>query len=246
MCLSAAYKFVRAAVVSGLCAVVLGLGLDLTWNLPASASDQGVALHQEAPLPFPHRKISNVTFVAFDTETTGFSPKTDRIVEVAVVKYRGGRIIDEKTWLVNPQRSIPLYVQKVHGITPLMVKDQPRFKDIYPEFLHFIEGSVLMAHNAPFDIAFVASEAGRIEAPLPANKVIDSLSLFRKWYPELKSHALSSVASHTQVEGDAFHRALADSAYVALIFDKGLQKLDPNAKLSDLYAKAGGPLSFRP
>lgn len=195
-------------------------------------------------LPAANRKLVNVTFVAFDTETTGLSPKNDRIVEVAAVKYRNGEIVEEKSWLVNPQRSIPYFVQRVHGITPAMVKDSPVFREIYGEFLDFIGDSVLIAHNAPFDVSFIKNEAIRCSNAPPPNKVVDSLALFRKWYPELKSHSLASLAEHVQVSGDAFHRALADSVYLARLFDKSLVKLGDDARLSDLYAVAGGPLKF--
>ena len=188
--------------------------------------------------------VSNVTFVVFDTETTGFSPTSDRMVELGVVKFRNGKILEDKSWLINPQRHIPYWATKVHSITDEDVKKQPTFKDVYPEFLEFISGSVLMAHNARFDIAFLSEEARRAKLELPRNLVIDSLSLFRRWFPKSKSHSVEEVAKYTEVETAVLHRAMADSMYVFLIFDKGLQSKAAGIKLRDIYADCGGPLKF--
>ncbi|NCC52674.1 MAG: 3'-5' exonuclease [Spartobacteria bacterium] len=195
-------------------------------------------------VPYGHRKIANTTFVAFDTETTGFSAKKDRIVEIAGVKYRNGEIIERRTWLINPQRKMPYWAERVHGISDAMLADQPTFAEIYPEFLEFIDGSVLMAHNATFDVGFLQEEIKRIGADLPPNKTIDSLPLFRAWYPEVKRHNLEAMAEHLHVNNGGFHRALADSVYIALILDEGLKRFDDSARLRDIYSDAGGPLSF--
>ena len=188
--------------------------------------------------------VSNVTFVVFDTETTGFSPTTDRIVELGAVKFRNGEVVEEKSWLINPGRKIPYWATKVHGITDEEVKNEPAFADIYPEFLEFISGSVLIAHNAKFDISFVKAEATRAGRELPANKVIDSLALFRKWYPKSSSHSVAAVAKHAAVRTDTLHRAAADSMYVFLIFDKSIKERNEKFKLGDIYDQCGGPMKF--
>jgi DNA polymerase-3 subunit alpha (Gram-positive type) len=132
----------------------------------------------------------------------------------------------------------------VHGIDEAMVKEKPTFDKVYDEFEEFIRGSVLMAHNAAFDIGFLKAELGRYSRVPPGNSVIDSLKLFREWYPQLKSHSLESVAEHVDVSDGGFHRALADSMYVALIFDKGVHRLGESARLSDLYAESGGSMKM--
>jgi DNA polymerase III epsilon subunit family exonuclease len=215
----------------------------LLGDAAAVSSAPGNRAHGEG-LPYPHRKLANVTFVAFDTETTGLNPKRDRIVELAAVKYRDGKIIEEKTWLIDPERRVPRWAETVHGISTAMLKDAPVFKEVYPEFQAFIEGSVLVAHNAPFDIAFVNEEVHRAGLRTPANEVIDSLGLFRTWFPDLKSYTLEKVARHARISRDAFHRALADSMYVARIFNKGARRFDDATRLSTVYADAGGTLKF--
>jgi DNA polymerase-3 subunit alpha (Gram-positive type) len=196
-------------------------------------------------IPYSHRKISNTPFVAFDTETTGFSPANNRIVEIAGVKYQNGQIVEKKTWLIDPQCPIPYWARKVHGITDAMVEGKPTFEEIYPEFLAFTDGCVLMAHNAGFDVGFIKAEIERAGLPFPRNRIIDSLTLFRGWYPDLESHTLEALASHIEVNNGGFHRALADSIYIAHILDDGLGRMDNRARLRDLYMAAGGsPLQF--
>ncbi|HBA82967.1 MAG TPA: hypothetical protein DCZ95_02620 [Verrucomicrobia bacterium] len=224
--------------------VVVLLVASFLWGAPAADSNNLLASTENIRLPPKNSLISNVTFVVFDTETTGFSPKTDRLVELGAVKFRNGKVIESKTWLINPKRSIPSYVQKVHGITPEMVANSPTFKDVYPEFETFIEGCVLFAHNANFDVSFMRAEMARNGITPPRNLTIDSLKLFRNWYPDLKSYKLGDLAEYAQVTGGTFHRAEADSLYVFLIFDKELQKRNVKVKLDDIYTEANGPLRF--
>ena len=211
--------------------------------LAAGSASAGEARDGGRPPP-ANSFVSNVTFVVFDTETTGFSPTTDRIVELGAVKFRNGEVVEEKSWLINPGRKIPYWATKVHGITDEEVKNEPAFADIYPQFLEFISGSVLIAHNAKFDISFVKAEATRAGRELPANKVIDSLALFRKWYPKSSSHSVAAVARHAAVCTDTLHRAAADSMYVFLIFDKSIRERNEKYKLGDIYDQCGGPMKF--
>lgn len=198
---------------------------------------------------WPEGKLSasEVLFVAFDTETTGLNPNQDRVLELGAVKFKNGAVVEEKSWLINPGRNIPYWVQRVHGIGPELVKDKPSFREVYPEFLAFIGGAVLMAHNARFDISFISKEAKIAGRAPPENPVVDSLGLFRSWYPEAASHKLSAMAEYADVQSDAnFHRAMADSRYVTLIFVKALAERGVKTTLSDVYEDAGGPLSFGP
>lgn len=194
----------------------------------------------------PHRNtlVSNVVFVAFDTETTGFSPSQDRIVEIGAVKFCNGNVLEEKSWLINPGRKIPYWATQVHGITNEDVANKPSFKEIYSEFEEFTRGCVLMAHNARFDVSFMAEEIKRAGFTLPNNLVVDSLPLFRKWFPASRSFTLADVANYTEVDTDILHRALADTLYVVRIFEKGLSRLETRLRLGELYQISGGPLSF--
>ena len=185
--------------------------------------------------------LSNLTFVAFDTETTGFSPSEERIIEIGAVKYRDGQILESKHWLVNP--GVPIPNPEVHGITDADVAGQPGFADTYPAFTNFVGGATLFAHNASFDVRFMAAEIERngLE-PLP-NPTINSLTLFRRWYPDAPSHKLGELAGHLGIEVDTEHRALDDSKTLLLILGHGLEK-HPQTTLDGLKQAANGTYYF--
>jgi len=190
--------------------------------------------------------MASITFVIFDTETTGFSPINDRVIEIGAVKVRDGKKLGEKTWLINPKRYIPWYVQKVHNITPDMIKECPTFAEVYPEFLEFIDGSVLIAHNAPFDVRMMSAEAQRADMPAPKNAVLDSLVLFRNWYPDLKSHQLGDIIDFFDIstEGMHAHRATDDSLFVYLAIQKEMERRSEQPRFSELLEGAGQTLRF--
>lgn len=213
--------------------------LALILILPARGQDPST------PVPPQNRTaITNVTFVAFDTETTGFDPVKDRVVEIGAVKFRGGKVLEQKSWLINPGREIPYWARRVHGITDEMVEDQPRFKDVYGEFSAFISGSVLMAHNARFDVAFINQETLRNQLAPPVNDVVDTLALFRAWFPESEKFSLEGLATHLDIQSGAFHRAVADSMYIYWILETGLKKRGPAETLGMMKKSAGGTLRF--
>lgn len=197
-------------------------------------------------MPTANTKFENVTFVIFDTETTGFSPAKDRIVEIGAVKIRNGEVLGERTWLLNPERYIPYYVQNVHHITPEMVKDKPTFKEVYGEFLEFIDGCVLMAHNAPFDVRFMTAEALRNDLPLPKNAVLDSLKLFKTWYPDLPAHTVTALVDFYGIETDGLqaHRATDDSIFVYKVIEQEMERRSDSPRFKELLQSAGRVLHF--
>lgn len=212
----------------------------------AGAADSTPVVPPAFRMPAASTRMENITFVIFDTETTGFSPAKDRVLEIGAVKVRDGKKIEEKTWLINPQRYIPWYVQNVHHITPEMVKDRPTFADIYPDFLKFIDGSVLIAHNAPFDVRFIAAEAQRNNLPAPKNAVLDSLKLFRTWYPDLPSHRVEDLINLFDISTDGLqeHRATDDSLFVYYAIQKEMERRSEEPRFQELLKSAGNALRF--
>jgi len=230
------FAALQAPLIRGLMATMI-----LFCSIATAQTSEGA---NKQRLPRSNRHISNTTFVAFDTETTGLGPKNNSIVEIAAVKYLDGKIIEKKNWLINPERKIPYWATKVHGITDKMVADAPTFAEMYPEFEEFIQGSILVAHNAHFDINFLQVELERANIAPPNSWIIDSLRLARAWYPELKSHSLESVVSHLNMNDGGFHRAMADSVYITYMLDDGLQQFSEDDSLRDIYAVIGKPLTF--
>ena len=127
-----------------------------------------------------------------------------------------------------------------------MLKDCPTFDQVYPEFLEFIDGSVLIAHNAPFDIRFISAEAERAGMPAPKNAVLDSLALFRNWYPDLKSHRVADLIDlfELSTEGMHAHRATDDSLFVYYAIQKEMERRSEEPRFSELLKSAGSALRF--
>lgn len=169
--------------------------------------------------------VSETLFVAFDTETTGFSPKQDRLVEIGAVKFSGDGVVLASThWLVNPETLIPWYTTEVHHITDKMVADAPVFTTVWPEVEAFFGDAVLLAHNATFDVGFLRAELERAHIEVPALSVADTLVLFRDWFPEAENHKLEALSVELKVPGETYHRAEADAFHIVNIFKIGMQK----------------------
>jgi len=189
-------------------------------------------------------KLSDITFVSFDVETTGLDPATERIIEYGAIKFKSDATIEEKSWLINPRRRITAGARKVHGITHDMVKRERIFRTVYPEIMTFIDGTVLLAHNARFDINFFTAEMLRNNKPLPDAMIIDTLPLFRKWFPDAPAHNLTALAEYLGVTGGEFHRGMSDAAYVVQIFQIGMKRSTAPETLESLIQQAGGSYYF--
>lgn len=166
-------------------------------------------------------------YVVFDLETTGLSPKNDMITEIGGVKIENGVVVDEFSQLINPQRPIPAKIVSITGITDDMVKDKPTINEVLPEFENFIKDSVLVAHNASFDMGFLREQFSGINKSIK-NPVLDTLELTRTLFPQLKSHRLNVVAKHLDVSLINHHRAVDDAKATAEIFLKSMDMLEKN------------------
>lgn len=191
------------------------------------------------------RALKDCTFAAFDFETTGLSAARDRVVEIGAVRFRPG--LNERLpydRLVNPGTPMPEVVIGIHGITDAAVADAPDFAAIAGEFTAFLDGAILLAHHAAFDIAFYTCELRRagIE-PVPV-LVLDTYHLARKVFPDAPSYKLSALLSWLGLEMEgAAHRALPDSLACARLFEACLAKLTDGidtslAELIRLYPQA--------
>lgn len=151
--------------------------------------------------------------ICFDVETTGLSPKNDRLTEIGAVKIRGMRIIDSFDTFVNPERPIPQNIQELTHITQDMVDNAPKEEEAVRKFLEFCgDNPVLIAHNASFDTGFLRQVYARhgIEHPFVT---MDTVLLSRAMLPELGRHKLDTIAKHLKLGKFEHHRA-ADDAYM--------------------------------
>ena len=157
--------------------------------------------------------LADVTFVVVDLETTGGNPNDSAITEIGAVKVRGGQVLGEFQTLVNPHLPIPPFIQALTGITTAMVADAPRIESALPAFLEFARGSVLVAHNAGFDVCFLKAAARQQGIEWPRHAVVDTVHLARQLVSrdEARNHKLSSLAALFGATTVPDHRALHDA-----------------------------------
>jgi DNA polymerase-3 subunit epsilon len=124
--------------------------------------------------------LRDVTFVVVDLETTGGSAASCDITEIGAVKVRGGVVLGELQTLVRPSAPIPPFIAVLTGITDAMVATAPRLEAALPTFLEFARGSVLVAHNAPFDLGFLRAGCERLGLPWPGPDSLDTARLARR------------------------------------------------------------------
>ena len=159
------------------------------------------------------------SYVVFDIETTGFSPIKNRIIEIGAVKVINGEITDRFSSFVNPQVPIPFEIEKLTRINDEMVMDAPVIEKVLPEFLSFCEGTVLVAHNASFDISFIRENAQRQQLPFDFTYV-DTVGIARVLLPHQAKHTLDAVSKTLGISLENHHRAVDDAEATAQIFVK--------------------------
>jgi len=160
------------------------------------------------------RLLSDTTFCVVDLETTGGSPaRGSKITEVGAVKVRGGEILGEFQTLVNPDELIPAFITVLTGITDQMLIEAPRIAEVLPSFLEFARGSILVAHNAPFDVGFLKHAARGLEIPWPGFEVVDTAVVARNALTrdEVRNVKLATLAAHFHATTTPNHRALSDA-----------------------------------
>jgi DNA polymerase III epsilon subunit family exonuclease len=191
-------------------------------------------------------RLTDTTFVAFDTETTGLHPIVHRLVEVGAVRFRlDGCELAIFQQLIDPQIPIPRDVQQVHGITASMVRGQPTSDQILPHFTDFLGApdTILLAHNAPFNLGFLAMALTRLGIAYPPHSMFDRLEMTHRLYPTWPSHRLAHMAIRLNVANKAEYRALYDARLVKEIFLAMLKDI-PTVRTSADVMRVSQPLTF--
>jgi DNA polymerase-3 subunit epsilon len=153
------------------------------------------------------------TFTVVDLETTGGSSSADGITEIGAVKVRGGEVLGEFQTLVHPGQPINPFVSVLTGITDALVRDAPPIGAALPAFLEFAHGSVLVAHNAPFDVGFLRAAAAEQQLAWPSFAVVDTAVLARRVLTrdDVPNCKLATLAHYFAASTEPNHRALSDA-----------------------------------
>lgn len=175
----------------------------------------------------------DTTYCVLDLETTGLSFRTEKITEVGIMKVKNGEVIDEFSCFVNPEKPIPQKVVEVTNITDDMVKDAETIDKVFPKILEFVGDSVLVAHNADFDIGFLKYNAKQLGYELN-NTYVDTLRLAKSLFPDFKKYKLGFIADKLGIVVEVAHRALDDvdttvkvfNVMISILKEKGAKNWD--------------------
>lgn len=165
--------------------------------------------------------IEEASFLIVDLETTGLNPVNSEIIEIAALRVEGGIVVDKFHTLVKPSIGfIPPYITKLTGITNALVVDKPTIEEVFPQFLKFSENSIIVAHNAQFDMSFLNSVSYQITGRSIQNPVLCTQNLAKRLFPDLPSKSLVNLAYHFNIPYNKKHRALEDALVTYELFKK--------------------------
>jgi DNA polymerase-3 subunit epsilon len=168
------------------------------------------------------RKLVELTYTAFDTETTGLEPSAgDEIISIGAVRIVNGRMLKNEVFeqLVDPRRPLNRESMRIHGIEPRALQGQPGIEQVLPLFHRFCEETVLVAHNAAFDMRFLELKEASTGVTF-AQPVLDTLLLSAAVHPAQQDHRLESIAERLGVRLIGRHTALGDALLTGEIFLK--------------------------
>lgn len=205
--------------------------------LPTAAPPE----HADLPVPagsrpefydfdlFHHREsavadapLADLAYTVFDTETTGLNPSGgDEIISIGAVRIVNGRLLQHEVFdqLVDPRRPVPPESVAIHGIDPALLAGQPTIDAVLPQFQRFCEDTVLVGHNAAFDMRFVEIKERQVGVRL-ANPLLDTLLLSAVLHPTQESHSLEAIAARLGVDVIGRHTALGDAIVTGEVFLK--------------------------
>ena len=169
--------------------------------------------------------VDTVTFTAFDFETTGLYPASDRIIEFGAVRFRGSEMLAEFGALADPGIPIHEDARKVSGISAEMLAGKPAVQVVLPEFMEFVGDSILIAHNAGFDAGFLRAALQEHGYGELSNLIIDTQVLAQRAYPRQRSYGLQNLIAMLGIPPNTAHRALDDAVMCMKLFRACVQEL---------------------
>ncbi len=209
------------------------LDLHLKYNRTKTARMTGKAIMNDTKLS-SKELLNSLSFCVFDLETTGGNHKSDKIIEIGLVKIRNLEVVEKKNYLIQPEIKIPEFIQKLTSIRPKDVKDAPLIEEVMDEILEFMGDSVLVAHNTSFDVPFFNSVLRRLERPELTNKSICTHLMTKYLIPNLMNTNLNYMSRIFNISHQKAHRALDDALatahlllkYLDIFINKGITKVN--------------------
>lgn len=163
--------------------------------------------------------ISEITFTAFDLETTGLNPHIDAIIEIGAVRFKNQKTIDTFHKLIKLRAGVSNTAVNINNITPEMLKGQPSMESVLPDFISFISDDVLIGHNIQnFDLPFVRTHLARLSLPPLYNQIADTFVLAKRIFPHESHYSLIELARSFTIKQNDTHRALDDAITCSKIF----------------------------
>lgn len=189
--------------------------------------------------------LSELTFVAFDTETSGAYPVGNDVVEFGAIKWCGQVEVDRQQFLFKPREAMSEFIIGIHGITNEMVADAPTISEKIHDIHNFLKGCVVMAHHAPFDLGFMALEFEKAKLPLPPEPALCTSLLSRRLIHETENHKLQTLIKYFKFDGGAAHRAFDDAKSCLLVGHECFRRLGEKATLADAIKAQGKKLEWK-
>ncbi len=202
----------------------------LVFPEPATTIKVNTVFDVEGQIP---EELASKEFVVFDIETTGLDLMSNGITEIGAVRVKNGKIVEHWTTLVKPDYRIDDENYKITGISNEMVKNSPKISQVLPDFMKFIDGTTLVAHNASFDMGFIKKYAMGEDYQVK-NEVLDTLSLSRQYLPQLRRNDLQTLADYFGVVFH-HHRALSDAYATAEILIELMKIKSEKDKMDKKY-----------
>ena len=174
-------------------------------------------------------------FAVVDIETTGSTPQSAGITEIAIVIHNGIEVTGKFVTLINPRHKIPPFIVNMTGISDAMVAEAPLFEEVAPQIYNLLNGRVFVAHNVSFDYSFVHYLLGRSGFQWSAPKLC-TIKLSRRVFPGLEKYGLGSLTRDLGIKIEGRHRAWGDAAATAQVLTMAIEKEGMNP-IHNLLAK---------
>ncbi|MFL5786345.1 MAG: PolC-type DNA polymerase III [Bacteriovoracaceae bacterium] len=185
----------------------------------------------------PDELLRSLSFCVIDLETTGGNPETEKIIEIGMVKVENRKVTEERSFLINPEKDIPDFVQKLTGIKKADVEHSPKIEEVIDEIVQFIGGSILVAHNTSFDVPFLNGVLKKLKKPLLENKVICTNIMTKYMIPDIMSSNLNYMSQIFGIPHSQAHRAIEDARATGRLLLKYMEIFESKniRKVNQLY-----------